>query len=76
VSHKRLDGVLAGLYFSLARHPEAFPKIPDTSLSMARTAVYPDAPALRIFFTYSDTEVDLSQSILPKRFRRTESAIL
>jgi len=36
-----------------------FPTIPGTSLSVAKTAVYPNAPALRIFFTYSDTEVHL-----------------
>ncbi len=59
VSHKRLDDVLSGLYFSLARQPEIFPKVPGTSLSLAKTAMYPDAPALRIFFTYSDTEVHL-----------------
>jgi hypothetical protein len=58
-SHERLDDVLAALYFSLARQPEAFPAIPGTSLSVAKTAVYPNAPALRIFFTYNDTEVHL-----------------
>jgi hypothetical protein len=26
---------------------------------VAKTAVYPNAPALRIFFTYNDTEVHL-----------------
>lgn len=58
-SHERLDDVLAALYFSLARQPEVFPTIPGTSLSVAKTAVYPNAPALRIFFTYNDTEVHL-----------------
>jgi hypothetical protein len=43
----------------LARQPEIFPVIPGTSLSVAKTAVYPDAPALRIFFTYTDREVHL-----------------
>jgi hypothetical protein len=50
-SHERLDDVLAALYFSLARQPEVFPTIPGTSV--AKTAVYPNAPALRIFFTYN-----------------------
>ncbi len=59
IIHKRLDEVLSGLYFSLARHPETFPAIPGTSLSIAKTAVYPDAPAVRVFFTFSDTEVHL-----------------
>lgn len=58
-SHRRLEDVLGALYFSLARQPEAFPRIPGTGLSVAKTAVYPDAPALRIFFTYSDTEVHI-----------------
>lgn len=57
--HKRLDDVLSALYFELAREPEIFPTVPGTSLSVAKTAVYPDAPALRIFFTYTDTEVHL-----------------
>lgn len=58
-SNERLDDVLAALYFSLARQPEVFPTIPGTSLSVAKTSVYPNAPALRIFFTYTDTEVHL-----------------
>lgn len=58
-THKRLDDVLADLYFSLARQPEVFPAISDTSLSVAKTAVYPDVPSHRIFFTYDDTEVHL-----------------
>jgi hypothetical protein len=57
VGHERLDDVLAAPYFSLARQPEIYPTIPATSLSLAKTAVYPNAPALRIFFTYNDTEV-------------------
>lgn len=58
-SHKRLDDVLYALYFALARKPENFPAVRGTTLSVAKTAVYPDAPALRIFFTYTDTEVHL-----------------
>jgi hypothetical protein len=57
--HRRLDDVLAALYFALARRPEMFPAISGTSLSLAKTEFYPDAPALRIFFTYTDTEVHL-----------------
>jgi hypothetical protein len=58
-SHKRLDDILAALYFSLARQPETYEKIPGTLLSVAKTTVYPDAPPVRVFFTYTDTEVRL-----------------
>jgi hypothetical protein len=59
VNHKRLDDVLSALYFELSRKPEIFPTLPGTSLSVVKTAVYSDAPALRIFFTYTEAEVHL-----------------
>jgi hypothetical protein len=33
---------------------------------VAKTAVYPNAPALRIFFTYNDTEVSSLQKSSPQ----------
>ena len=59
VAHKRLDESMAGITFALARAPEEFGKVPGTQLFIAKTVVYEDAPALRIFFTYTDTEVHL-----------------
>ena len=59
ISHHRLDEVLEGVAFALSRHPEVFPRVPGTQLSMVKTPVYPEAPSLRIFFTYTDDEVHL-----------------
>ena len=59
IDHKRLDDLMLGLMFALARSPEQFHKIPGTSLSIAKTDVYPGAPALRIFFVYNPYEVHL-----------------
>jgi hypothetical protein len=59
ISHKRLDEVMIGVSFTMARNPEEFTKVPGTNLSIARTDAYPDAPALRIFFTYNPYEVHL-----------------
>jgi hypothetical protein len=59
LDHKRLDEVLTGAYFALANGPENFPVVPGTSLSVLKTDVYPNAPALRIFFTYNIDEVHL-----------------
>ncbi len=53
ISHKRLDEVLEGVAFALAREPERFPRIPGTQLSIVKTPVYLNAPSLRIFFTYN-----------------------
>jgi hypothetical protein len=59
ISHKRLDEVLLGIHISLANHPDKCPKIPGTLLSAVKTRFYPEAPALRIFFTYDEDEVHL-----------------
>jgi hypothetical protein len=59
ISHSRLDEVLDGVCFALARHPESFENVKGTNLSILKTAVYPGAPSLRIFFTYDECEVHL-----------------
>ena len=59
ISHKRLDAVLLAVGFGLCREPERFPKVPGTCLSVIKCAVYPEAPSVRIFFTYTEDEVHL-----------------
>ncbi len=59
VDHKRLDELMLGLTFAIARSPEQFLRITGTSVSIAKTDCYPNAPALRIFFTYNPYEVHL-----------------
>jgi len=56
ISYRRLDEVLEGVCFALAREPERFSRIPGTQLSIIKTPVYPNAPSLRIFFTYNEEE--------------------
>src|ERR1700733_9962143 len=58
-SHKRLDEVIFGATFSLAREPELCHKVPGTAIRIYKTAVDPDAPSVRIFFTLTDDEVRL-----------------
>jgi hypothetical protein len=59
VSCKRLDAILEGVGFALARAPEAFERVPGTLVSILKTAVHPGAPSVRIFFTYNEHEVHL-----------------
>lgn len=59
ISHQRLDEVLVGLHQALSQKPELSPRIPGTVLSIIKTKEFPDTPALRIFFTYTDAEVHL-----------------
>jgi len=42
----------------VAKHPEMF-RITDSRDCMIKTYFYPDAPALRIVFTYTAVEVHL-----------------
>jgi hypothetical protein len=59
LDHRRIDEVLAGIEYGLAKHPEMFKKIPGSNDSMVTTYFYPDAPPIRILFTYNATEVHL-----------------
>lgn len=59
IAPERLDEAIRGLDFSLARHPEIFPKAPGTPFSIAKLVVYGDTPDLRVFFTYNAVEVAL-----------------
>ena len=59
ISHQRLDEVILGASFFLARQPELCHKVPGTTLRVFKTAVYPNAPSIRIFFTVTDELVRL-----------------
>jgi len=48
---RRLDEQLRGVEWAVATKPEAFPQIPNTALRLIKTDPFPDAPALRIYFT-------------------------
>jgi hypothetical protein len=59
LDHPRIEEVLAGIEYGLAKHPDLFEKIPGGSDCMVTTYFYHDAPAIRILFTYTATEVHL-----------------
>ena|SRR5216683_4058673 len=59
ISHRRIEAVLAGIRHSLQKAPEQYEKAPGTEYSVAKTNVYRNAPGIRIFFTYTATEVHL-----------------
>lgn len=59
VDHKRIDEVLRGVYYALSVQPDNFPVISGTPFSFIKTDPYPDAPAIRIVFTYTRDRVDL-----------------
>jgi hypothetical protein len=57
---RRLDEVLIGATWAMAKHPEQLPLIPDTDLRVVLTAPFPDLPALVIFARIADRNyVDL-----------------
>lgn len=56
---RRLDEILEGLTFTLARNPELFERVPGTYLRVALTTRFPDVPALRVFFTVDAQRVTL-----------------
>lgn len=59
ISHKRIEEVLSGIEYGLAKHPEKFEKVAGTQFSMAKTNFYRGAPSIRILFKYNATEVHL-----------------
>ena len=59
LDHRRIEEVLAGIEYGLAKHPEVFETIPGTPDCMVTTYVYPDAPSIRILFRYTATTVHL-----------------
>jgi hypothetical protein len=59
LDYRRIDEVLAGIEDALGKHPEIFEKIPGSRDCMAKTYFYPNAPVIRILFTYNAVEVHL-----------------
>jgi hypothetical protein len=60
IHHRRIEEVLSGIEYGLAKHPELFAKVPGSRDCVVTTYVYHDAPSLRILFTYTATEVHLT----------------
>ena len=51
--------MLAGIEYGLAKHPERVEKVPGGRDCVVRTNFYPNAPPIRILFTYTAVEVHL-----------------
>lgn len=56
LSHKRLDEVLDGVTWAIARSPAEFELMLDTGLRLVKTDPFPDAPPLRIYFTWDEDD--------------------
>lgn len=56
IDYQRLDEVIWGVQQALCLKPETFPTVAGV-ISVLKTEIYPGAPALRIFFTYTATEI-------------------
>lgn len=57
---QRFDEVMRGVYWALASRPQMYPAIaPDSAIHVLKTADFGDIPALRIFFTFSDSHTAL-----------------
>lgn len=62
VTYKRFDAVMEGINDALAEHPQAFPVIPGTRVSLCKTnefigITFSDVPSLAIYFHYDDDVV-------------------
>ena len=52
---KRLDDVLAGVYWAMATRPEHYqPLLATKKLRVVKTDGYGDTPSLRVFFTIDE----------------------
>ena len=60
---RRFDEQLMGIEWAVAARAEVFPLIPLTTLRMAKTRPFPDAPALRVFFTVDDAHYCTLQAV-------------
>ena len=56
---RRLDDQLLSITWALARKPELFSKIGRTKLYCIKTDPWPDAPRLRLYYTFDDDLVNL-----------------
>ena len=56
----RVDDVLSGLKWAIARKPDEFPVVQEKrSLHLAKTRRYGDVPPMRVFFTFDKKKVTL-----------------
>lgn len=59
-SARRLDSILDGITWALARKPEQFPRVPDTEkLYLAKTDPFPGAPRMYVWYTFDEKNVYL-----------------
>jgi hypothetical protein len=59
IGYERLDTVMEGVVFELARDPERFPRIPGTCLSAVTLELFDGLPSVRFLFTFNNERVSL-----------------
>jgi hypothetical protein len=59
IRYERLDVLMESVSFELARDPERFPVIPNTSLSAITVELYDNLPSVRFLFVYNERRVTL-----------------
>lgn len=64
IGYGRFDDLMLILEETLCKHPEAFPVVPGTKVSLCRTnefvgMSFPSIPSLAVFFYYDDQYVHL-----------------
>jgi len=56
---RRIDEQLRGIMWALSCKPDVFPRVDNTKLRRVLTDPWPDAPGVRIYFTFDDNYVEL-----------------
>jgi hypothetical protein len=56
---RRSDEQLFAVTWALSRKPESFPKVGKSNLHCMKTDPWPDAPRLRVYYTFDDDLVNL-----------------
>ena len=59
ISCQRLDEILDGVLWHLARKPELFPRIPGTVVHRVRTESFPETPVFLVWYTFDQDTVTL-----------------
>lgn len=56
LGYKRLDEIMDGVTWSIARNPGVFPLMAGTGLRLAKTDPFPNSAPLRIYFTWDEDD--------------------
>jgi hypothetical protein len=57
ISPKRLDELVEGVIFAVAKSPETFPEVPGTGIHRLQILPFPGMKRLNVWFTFEDETV-------------------